>query len=408
MATTVVWLRRLPLPAALWWTLPSSVLALAVLGWQLSLGEPLLGALEPAGLILLLGLAGTAARRDVHVGAVPLDGLLLCAAVAFALAAEVAAHGPRPGDWDLLLVTGGIAFLAGAEMVRSIPSRLRRAIKRLIDCDVLGLTPERRAAFEEHLAQQVHRWAFAGSLVLPVLVLVGQLAALLNLPADARPSYLWFVVLDCLFCWIAGDKLGRVAACSFFWRPLTRDSTHVRLIPGHLDGAGGFKPLGDLFFYQSIAASIPAIFFVAWWWLAPLWPGSSAWRHNLLGGLVVAIVFEVLVFVLPMLSIHATMREQKAELVSRADLLSRTIISLQTRLSDLGSADQRQGVKEQIADLTEEYQRVQRVPTWPIDSSIRRRFSLNNLALFLPLLGHAIGGTAVWEQLSEALRNLGT
>jgi hypothetical protein len=306
-----------------------------------------------------------------------------------------------------MLVTGVLAFVIGVDMARSIPARLHRAIKRLIDRNMLDMTAEDRSAFQDRLEQRVRPWAAAGGLVGAAIILAAWLAVMADWPAQARRYTLSFVVLQCLCGWVAGEKLGRMVAYGFFWRPLNRDGARLRLVPGHVDGAGGLKPLGDFFFYQSVTASIPAIYLAAWWFLIPLWPSLNEWRQTYLGLLVVAIAFEVLVFVLPMLSIHAAMREQKAELVSQTDQLSHTISLLQARLREAGSADERRGLKDEIADLTEEYWRVQRTPTWPIDPSIRRRFSLNNLALFLPLLGSAVGGTTVWQQLSEALRNLG-
>jgi hypothetical protein len=403
MATNAVWRRGVPFQ----WALPSSLLALVILGWEFSLSVPLVPALVPTALILMIALAASAAWHGRHVGTIPLDRALLWVMLAGLVVAEVAVAGPRIRGGDVMLVTGVLAFVIGIDMARSIPARLHRAIKRLLDRNVLDMTPEGRSAFEERLEQRVRPWAFAGGLVVAVIILVAWLVVMSDLPAQGRRDRLWLVVFECLCGWVAGEKLGRMVAYGFFWRPLNRDGARLRLVAGHVDGAGGLKPLGDFFFYQSVTASIPAIFLAAWWWFIPLWPSLSGWRPTYLGLLVVAIAFEVLVFVLPMLSIHAAMREQKAELVSHTDQLSHTISSLQTRLREAGSADERQGMKDQIADLTEEYWRVQRTPTWPIDPSVRRRFSLNNLALFLPFLGYAVGGTAVWQQLSEALRNLG-
>src|SRR5712691_13025134 len=188
-------------------------------------------------------------------------------------------------------------------------------------------------------------------------------------------------------------------------------TTSAQLLPpaetSHPDGAGGFRPIGDFFFYQSVIAGIPAIYLAAWWWFIPLMPIYESWRSPYLGLLLVAIAFEVMAFILPMRSIHMLMREQKTWLLAQADELSRTIESLQQRLRRPESAPERQQIKDSIADMTEEYQRIEQVPTWPIDSSIRRRFSLSNVALFLPFVGYAVGGTTVWQQLSNALHNLG-
>jgi hypothetical protein len=388
------------------------LLALVVLGWELLQSVPLVLAVVWTAVVLVVALAGSAAWHGIRVGTVPLDRALLWVMLAGLLAAQVVVYGPRPRDWDVMLVTGVVAFVIGIDMARSIPARLHRAIKRLIDRDVLDMTPEACSAFEERLEQRVRPWAVAGGLVVAVIILVAWLVVLSDWSAQARWGDLWaaeldLVVFECLCGWIAGEKLGRMVGYGFFWRPLNRDGSRLRLVPGHVDGAGGLKPLGDFFFYQSVTASIPAIYLAVWWWLIPLWPSLSDWRQPYLALLVVAIAFEVLVFVLPMLSIHAAMREQKAELVSHTDQLSRAISSLQARVREAGgSADERQGVKDQVADLTEEYWRVQQTPTWPIDPSIRRRFTVNNLALFLPFLGSAVGLTDLGQQLSEALRNL--
>jgi hypothetical protein len=403
MATNAVWLRRVPFR----WALPSGLLALVILGRELSRGASLVLALVATVLVLMVALAGSAAWHGIHVGTVPLDRVLLWVMLAGLLARQVVLYGPRPRDWNVMLVTGVVAFVIGIDMARSIPARLHRAIKRLIDRDVLDMTSEGRSAFEERLEQRVRLWAVVGGLVVAAIILVAWLVVMSDRSAQIRWGDLWLVVFECLCGWVAGERLGRMVAYGFFWRPLARDGARLCLVPGHVDGAGGFKPLGDFFFYQSVTASIPAIYLAVWWWLIPLWPSLSGWRQPYLGLLVVAIAFEVLVFVLPMLSIHAAMGEQKAELVSHTDQLSCTISSLQARVREAGSADERQGIKDQIADLTEEYWRVQQTPTWPIDPAIRRRFTVNNLALFLPFLGSAVGGTDMWQQLSEALRNLG-
>ena len=112
-------------------------------------------------------------------------------------------------------------------------------------------------------------------------------------------------------------------------------------------------------------------------------------------------------FVLPMRSIHAIMRSEKNRLLPRADRLSGRIDSLQRRLNGSRPAFNAQQIKDLIAELAEECKRIEQAPTWPIDSSIRRRFNLSNAALFLPFIGYAVGGTSFWQQLANAIQGIG-
>ena len=106
--------------------------------------------------------------------------------------------------------------------------------------------------------------------------------------------------------------------------------------------------------------------------------------------LAVAILVEVLVFVHPILAVHASMREQRKAFLARADRLSRAIETTQARLEDTG-LEERDTVKRQLAELVERYQILEKTPTWPIDQSIRRRITLQNLGLLVPFVGFLAG-----------------
>jgi hypothetical protein len=57
--------------------------------------------------------------------------------------------------------------------------------------------------------------------------------------------------------------------------------------------------------------------------------------------------------------------------------------------------------------LVERYQTLEKTPTWPMDRSIRRRITLQNLGLLLPFAGYLVGHPAFWEQVSDVLKGLG-
>jgi hypothetical protein len=402
--------------AALWvslrrrspWWLPASLLALGVAALGLLAGWPLSVSLGFVwALILVVGLARSASHGELRLYWVPLGRVLLWLAPVLVLGWEILTFGLRPGKWDLLLFTGVLAFVIAVEMADRVPGRFAAAFGRVRARGVLDMTAEARERFDKRLDERVRKWTAVGRPVVALIIFAIWIAVLgPQWPARFALSDP-LMLFECLCGWVAGERVGQMIAYGVSWRPREFDGTKWQLFPGHPDGAGGFRPIGDFFFYQSVIAGIPAIYLAAWWLFIPQMPGYRFWRGPYMWLLLVAIGIEVMTFILPMLSVHMLMSEQKTQLLEHADELSSEIESLQQRLRQPESATERQQIKDSIADMTDEYQRIEQVPTWPIDSSIRRRFSLSNVALFLPFVGYAVGGTTFWQELSNALHNLG-
>ena len=76
------------------------------------------------------------------------------------------------------------------------------------------------------------------------------------------------------------------------------------------------------------------------------------------------------------------------------------------RLEDAG-LEGRDAVKRQLTELVERYQTLEKTPTWPVDRSIRRRFTLQNLGLLLPFAGYLVGPPEFWHQVSDLVSGLG-
>jgi len=365
-------------------------------------------------LILLVGLAGSAARRKLRLLHVPLGRVLLWTVFGLVLVKEISWAGLRPKNWDVMFDTGVLAFVIAVEMADGIPARLTAAFKRLGDRGILATTPDAEKEFAARSEQLAAKWDWLGGLVVALIILAAWIAAL----AAAHTAKVVFshisavlsdpaVLFEFLCGWIAGKRIVHVIAAGMSWQSYIRKEAGWRLMPGHPDGAGGFKPIGDFFFYQAIIAAIPAIYLAAWWWFIPLVPTYADWRRPYLFLLLGAIALEIFAFVLPMRSVHIIMRDEKTRLLPHADRLSRRIDSLQQRLFGLKSMSNRQKISDSIAELTEQYKQIEQVPIWPIDSSIRRRFNLGNIALFLPFLGYVVGGTTFWQELSGAIHGLG-
>jgi len=112
-------------------------------------------------------------------------------------------------------------------------------------------------------------------------------------------------------------------------------------------------------------------------------------------------LFEILVFVLPMNSVHAIMKTQKEQtFLAEADRLSPAIAaSLDKKASDGTDA-----AGQRLTQLIGHYQELENVPTWPVDPSIRRRFTWRNLGLLIPFAGYVIGHMSFWQQVSDVFK----
>lgn len=383
-----------------WWALPSCVLAVVVVGWEVQQDRPLRWAITGGLALLIIGLAATAGGYGLKIGRLELDRLLLWGLLGMFLVGQVVLGRAFAQDGNAMFLTGVLALLVGMELTRGLRGRLDEALQRLLDRRVVEVPTGRRARFETELDHQTRKWSRLGSIAIAAILLIAWIVVLLG-PSGSRYS-LWVVLFEVIGGWVAGDRIGRMVAYGSFWSTLTREGgAVVRVMPGHADGAGGLKPVGDFFLYQSLSASIPALYLAAWWWFIPV-AGLDEWRSTYVGLLIVAIVVEVLAFLLPMRSIHATMRAQKRQFTAQADRLSSDIAELRARLRETKVPADRQSLKDEISDLSEDYQLILHSPTWPVDPSIRRRFGVSNLILMLPLVGEAIGGT-FWQELADAL-----
>lgn len=152
------------------------------------------------------------------------------------------------------------------------------------------------------------------------------------------------------------------------------------------NGAAGLKPVGDFYFYQAMVAAMPAMFLAAWVILIPAIGRYEQWRDPYLGEFMVAIFIEIAAFVVPLLWFHREMLDSKFDLLMEADQLSIEFPAPQTP----NPAEQARSVAKDQAKVEwakGRYESIEALPTWPVDVKTRRRFSVSNLVLLLPLLG---------------------
>ena len=179
----------------------------------------------------------------------------------------------------------------------------------------------------------------------------------------------------------------------------------VEVKPGHIDGCAGLKPIGDFYFYQAMVTALPALFIGIWLLLFPVWTfrDYSYWWESYLGLLLVAVGLEILAFIVPVWSFHRIMSKQKTALLGEADALSLKIAQIASDLASDNANLRRDVLKDQANYLAKRYQEIEDMPTWPVSTELRTRFTVNNLVLLAPSVIHLAGLDTRWPSVSNAL-----
>jgi len=315
---------------------------------------------------------------------------------------------------DVLFLSGWLVLLIGIELAGRAPAKLRLTLRRLSARQILR-PPERVEEMIRGLERTGNRATVISACCVAVALLITSPAALYA----ASHAKSWrlgptasFLALLIVAGAVAGGWLGRmIGYAGLLGRALRKKELHLRLIPGHPDGAAGLKAVGDFHLYQSLVVSLPAFFLGTWLLLlsllgaSRLLSGYHTYLDQYLWLLPLAMAFEILVFVLPMISVHRTMKSRKeSDLMPEADKLSAGIVAARFGLGDHATAEQEAANQQHLAWLTARYQDMEDVPTWPVDATIRRRFTLRNVGLLLPFVGYFIGQAPFWQQVSDVLK----
>lgn len=310
---------------------------------------------------------------------------------------ELSLFGSDLSRWDWLFVSGWLTFVVSWRMALGLPRHADNTIERLSRRQVLkgaGTT------LRDGLAASAETWSRVFALVTAVVVFVGFAVAF---RASALTSHALFTVLASVAGFFVGRVFGRGIAIGLLGRKIERGDWTLRMQPGHIDGAAGLKPVGELYFRQAMVLAIPALFLATWWVLMPVVGKYEHWRDAYLGQLVFAVVIEIGVFVVPMVSFHRSMSREKRKLLEEVDEHSEKLKRLEHELPDITDDARRQSVAEQVALLRERYLRLEQMPTWPVDASIRRRFEVNNAVLLLPVVVKTLGMTLPGGELLTKL-----
>jgi hypothetical protein len=322
------------------------------------------------------------------------------------------------GRHDLVRLSGFAVLVLGLIVAQRVPGNFDQMLQRLRDRGVLVASDSDFGPFRTKLHSDAEVWARRAAWLLVGVMLVmwvlavrdavavttGSTSGTLRLLARLLTaiSFAVLLFLELLGAYVAGYHLGRMASFGLLGRAIQSSSCVLRIIPGHPDGAAGLKPVGDFYFFQSMLASLPAVYLAAWSIVFALRDVKTVWRDSyLFVGLPAAIALEILAFFLPLSWFHTEMSRQKQKYLREADHLSHDVADL---LSD--THPQEATPEDRLSELVERYTTAEGIPTWPVDAPTRRRFGFNNLVLAsLPLAGRLLGGSEFWDGLSQLMRN---
>jgi hypothetical protein len=216
----------------------------------------------------------------------------------------------------------------------------------------------------------------------------------------------WFTIVAVAGGYLGGRPLGRAVAYGTLGVFLRRHGHEPVARPGHLDGAAGLKPVGDFYFFQAMVLAIPAVFLAVWWAVIPLLGRYTNWRQSYLALLTVALAGEIMAFLVPMWSFHRVMKLQKEICLREADEISREVSDLQLRLMSTEAEEEREAINHRLSLRMDRYSAIDAMPTWPLDSGTRRRFTINNLALCLPLLSRVLNLSDSWKEFVDGIQRI--
>ncbi|MFK4065882.1 hypothetical protein [Streptomyces sp. NPDC029674] len=370
-------------------------------------GEPPGRVLADAWAVLAIGTLAADSLASAPMSATRRRLLLVSLAVATVLGVSMASGFSRYG-WDWLYLSGILTFLIGVELSEPLEGALNDTLRSLADDGTLRMNNRElrilRRAVRRHSRrnQKIAGSVVGGALGLSWFVFVsvtpGGLAHALTHNAVAP-------VFQSLGGAVAGQRLGRMVAYGNVWRLLPRRSRILDLMPDHPDGAAGLRAIGRFHFRLSLIVALPAVYLGAWYIFIPLVPGDyEGWRTIYLWLLALAIGFEVLAFLLPMGAVHQRMQRQSERWAAQASRLVPRIRSTQAALVEATSGHE--DFNSRIQVLLDRHRALTEAPTWPIDPALRRWFTLNNTALFIPFLSYIGGSSEFWTQIATVIGGL--
>ncbi|TWU00782.1 hypothetical protein [Stieleria varia] len=283
-------------------------------------------------------------------------------------------------------------------------ARFELMLERMFHRDAIRFPESKRESHQTQLRRGIQsladRGGIIGALALPGVLLIAYLS-LFSLQQDLLVGITW--LLEIIAAAMVGNHVGRGVVYGLLGNILKLHGASVIVKASHPDGAAGLKPAGEFYSFQACLLMIPTAFFAIWWLIIRLWidtPPLVDWQNWYLVFFAIAIACELIAFAYPLLFFHQQMKSRKRELLSSADEIGDRIVAIKTQLRSESATNRIKIMEDELAGLSEQYNSIEELPTWPFDQSLRRRLAISNVTLVVPVI---VGNL---DKVKEALKSL--
>lgn len=305
--------------------------------------------------------------------------------------------------YDPLFIAAVTVFGIVFRVSLDIPDKMDITIKRLLYRGIINCEDH----LQKNLKNRAEKWGKIYGLLLALVIIIGWTInwfPKIQIVFEPKPENIFIIIFETFLAYLAGCIFGTMVAYGTLGSILKKEKINLNLQPDHIDGTAGLKPVGEFYFFQFIIASMPAFFIAGSWFLLTVLEkngilipqNTSQWKDKIILLLPLAMLFEVLVFILPMLSFNAVMRNFKTNLLNNSkkmqaeslisvDQIGNEITTLQAQLFNVKNEQEYNFIKSKLSYLSEKYQAYEQMPIWPVSPRIRRLFTVNNLILLIPI-----------------------
>lgn len=328
---------------------------------------------------------------------------LSCAAILTIAAVEYWRFDWDWRQWDILLLSGIAALTIALMLVGRIQHLSHDCLRRLNERGVINLNSGEIEATLTAIDHSADQW---GRVFAPVVAVLMALAFALALYQNFWFPRLLLGIIQTGIGYAAGGYIGRMVRYGQLGAILNGRKIAVTVNPWHGDQVGGLSPVGRLFFSQAMIIAIPALFLAFWSVAMPVWPRDYLrWTEAYLMLLTVAILLELTAFLWPLWSFHRIMLRDRAERRKTIDNLYRSHMQNKESLIEEGNLAGAQSANADLDILAREYRTMEQLPTWPIETRVRVRFTVNNALLVAPLLSELASKKLGWPNIPNSIVN---
>jgi len=233
----------------------------------------------------------------------------------------------------------------------------------------------------------------AGFLIFIFYLLTGAMESLKHPLTNI--AYILIMVIDLMWGYVIGVAIWKVIATACELKQLTVQR-RLRIRPFHPDGAAGLIAIGRLYFSLSLILLSIGLFLSGWIVYAH-WINREfyetifhyQWEPWFGGGLVVLLLVTVVAFFWPMLPMHRLMEEQAIDAQGEVEALGERISTSEESLLSQSSQIEPGEIEAQftkIDSLRRIYSERRRIPTWPADLQMFKKFWTAQIPLIVAFL----------------------